>query len=372
MGEFSLLPYRRAKRPARDDAHLQAQIDAVLAPYISATGRPVQDAVIVRLANCEITADLTEDDAVPLFVFAELLAFSGLSDREFFGSRYCNRDSFRIVIQGFRPESHTVVIVSRRRDGATHNIMSAGTYQVPIPPHASRYRVDERQLPLLKALLEARENRSWGQYHEAISSFNLANTDTPDITQTTEAILMIGALQRLLECRSGSANQLAERFYTAFQPTETVSPSNCQRESAEPQITAAFRRRTAVREAWIHDFYALRGQFAHGTLEPRYPSIWTVHEHLLLGALAFPLLVKLLLSRDGLYQLSDEDRMYVDAFEPLACAHHFDQTEDFPDRSQFAWAKIMSRAKIHQLFAELYSQSEEGAAEDQGGHPSEA
>lgn len=354
-GEFRLLPYLRGRLPASEDPALQEQVDAVLAPYLSATGRPIRDAVVIQLEDSALTADLAAGEAATLFTFAELLAFSGLSAREFFDHRYSSRDTFTLVVQDFRPESRAVARVTPRRDGSTHSLITAEAYHVRCPWHVSLSRIDERELSFLRVLLRARELPAWDRYFEAISSFNLANTDRPDIGFATEAVLMIGAFQRLLDCRSGKEDQLAERFASTFRPTNTLAPANCSLESSDSNVTAAFRRRASVREGWIRDFYALRGHYAHGTLAPRYPSIWSAREHLLLGALAFPLLVKVMLRDAGKYELVEDDQLHIAAFERLACARHFENRDDFPQQGPFPWHQVLSEVRNRRMIERLYA-----------------
>lgn len=347
-GNLQLIPYERGRRPAALDTAIQAQIDQVLLPYRNEGGHPISEAVLLQIHDRPLTSAIDEETGQTLFAIAELLAFAGLSNRDFFGVRYCNRDNFQIVVQGFRPESNTVVVPSRRRDGATHVVYPQGTYRVLRPAHVPRFRIDERELAILSSLMKARLHPDWDRMHEAITNFNLANTDNPAFPLPTEAILAIGAFQRLLNCDTGREDQLAERFSRVFQPRESLSPSDCGVESPNSKVTDAFRRRPTIREGWIRDFYALRGQYAHGTIATRYPSIWTAREHLLLAAFAFPLLLKKLLADGDLYALTDEDVAHISAFEHLACTRHFVSTEDFPDQNIFPWPKIISSARIRE------------------------
>ena len=54
--------------------------------------------------------------------------------------------------------------------------------------------------------------------------------------------------------------------------------------------------------------------------------MWNPAEHLVLSAIAFPLLVKCMLSKKGMYALTDHDRFVIDCFEEFA------DTKDFMER----------------------------------------
>jgi hypothetical protein len=75
----------------------------------------------------------------------------------------------------------------------------------------------------------------------------------------------------------------------------------------------------------MREFYRVRGAFAHGRLNPQQPMVWSPREHLILAAIAFPLLVKARLAQLGHYQLSREDQVQRNAFERFA------DTPDFLD-----------------------------------------
>ena len=86
-----------------------------------------------------------------MFVFSEILAIAGLAAREFFSVGallYQNRDNFRLVIQGFSSEQNGATIVTRRRDGSTHNYWSRDSYRVEKPDHAHHGRLGVRPFTL--------------------------------------------------------------------------------------------------------------------------------------------------------------------------------------------------------------------------------
>ena len=97
----------------------------MLAPYQDPFGRQIPSATLLRLEGKELTADLTDEEMGDIFTFDEALAFSELSEREFFTyAKYFNRDSFMCVVQKFvcareRRHFHEDA-ASRRDDDALH------------------------------------------------------------------------------------------------------------------------------------------------------------------------------------------------------------------------------------------------------------
>jgi hypothetical protein len=321
FGDYRILPYVRGVRPAGAETDEQKHIDAVLEPYCINATESVSHAALLTHASRSLVADLGDELAREYWEFSELLAFAALSAREFFEQTYTNREAYRLVIQGFRADSHRVALVSRRRDGTTTNLLSPDRYREIKPHHVglNRLFVDE---PLLNALLRAWEHPIWDALFEGIVSFGLANTDSIQIPAQMEAVHTISAFQRLLDCDSSKSAELLEKFARLTAPSRQGPVGDCPRRSTDPGVTAKLTRSNSIREAWLSDFYALRGNLAHGRLAPSYPSIWNVHEHLLLAAFVFPLLVKSVLAAEGLYVLSAWDRADVDVFEQLASGNH--------------------------------------------------
>ena len=70
---------------------------------------------------------------------------------------------------------------------------------------------------------------------------------------------------------------------------------------------------------WLHECVDLRGDYAHGKLtNTRKNGMWRIGEHKLLAAIAFPLVLKFLLRKQGCYRFSKEDRIAVEVFERFA------------------------------------------------------
>jgi hypothetical protein len=194
---------------------------------------------------------------------------------------------------------------------------------------------------LLEALLVARDKDGADVLVDAIVSYNLANTDAAGISLHVELVLMSGALERVLGCKGGSDKALAQAFTTALKPSTDLGRNTCDRIKA---AAGRFPRAQTIREVWIRDLYALRGDLAHGKVAQKYPSIWTLHEHLLLASFAFPLVVKSLMVSTGACSLTESDEVAIDSFEPLLCVKELMTPLD-EHGMQWPWNEVLWRVE---------------------------
>ncbi len=353
VGNYTLMPFERGTKPGGPGTDLQKNLDMVTEPYII-SNRSISHATIIKFGKNEITADLSKEQAASVFAFSELVAFSGLSVRKYFTdssiSGYWNRENFRIIIQNFTPESRGVAVTTRRRDGSRSTYYSGKTYRFQKPEHVDSISITKVKLDttLLDSLLKAKDGlipETWSCFFESILNFNFANTDSEGIQQEAEAVFMIGGFERLLEC-GGKENDLADRFVRILRPSSDKSLNDFIRPYAQ-QIANRFRSSLTIRDMWIRDFFRLRGDLAHGKVEPKYPAIWTLRDHLLHASYVFPLVLKSKLAEGKFYNLTEDDQFHIDLFESLVCEEHFKPQEM---ENEHPWDKIFYEAKLDRVF----------------------
>ncbi|SEP99307.1 hypothetical protein SAMN04244573_00817 [Azotobacter beijerinckii] len=346
--EFQLVPFQRGLAPAGQGTPEQDILDGVLAPY-HAGGAPIAYATLIQTTGGNLTRDLSDEERGALFIFSELLSVAGLSARELFGPGgmgYRNRDSFRLVIQGFSDDHHGTAITTRRRDGSTTNYLTEDDYHVQKPEHIPLPHGNTAlDFKLLEPLLDYRESKDWEAIYEAILGFNLANTDSSDISEHIEAVLLVSALERLFECPHGKEDDLAKHFSASVKPTETIDPNTVFTSSQ----TLKFKKSKSVRDMWIRDFFRLRGNLAHGKIESKYPPEWSLRNHLLLGSFVFPLALKLKLQASNVYQLTEHDCEAIDMFEKQLLHDHFAPVENRHNHSAYPWNRVKDEADQRRL-----------------------
>jgi hypothetical protein len=345
LQEFSLIRFERGGRPG---GGIQPTLDAVLELYVVGDDRPIPKATLLQLPGGGITDDLDDDVRNDLFALGELIALAGLAKRQYFAPfHYANRDNFTLIIQAFSDPTGGVAVRNRRRDGSTHAYKSRGGARVRRPDHVAAAGGVQIDVPLLEALLKLRSSDRWPDFEEAIFFFNRANTDGNDVFEQAEIVSTTSAFERVLGCRSGKEQELAERFVDEWRQSRCLLPSGCAR------IPAGQKQHVgkSIAELWIRDFFRHRGNVGHGRKQTAHPALWSAEEHLLLGAYAFPLLLKMLLNKLGLYRESWEEQVDVDVFEELACTKLFAEVREERDDGKegqlvWPWGEIRGRARL--------------------------
>ena len=101
FGGYRLIPYKRGLLPGGPGSSIQTDCDKVTQPYLLEAGESITEATLLQIGKGDIIRNLSEAERQSVFEFSELLAVSGLSNREFFNWDYWNKDNFRVVIQKF-------------------------------------------------------------------------------------------------------------------------------------------------------------------------------------------------------------------------------------------------------------------------------
>lgn len=351
---FELVPYRRGSPIPNVDTEIADTLDEALSCYIGPDLRPVDQVTLLRYAERDLVCALSRDEQQAILEFSELLSVAGLSARELCSHfSYWNRDHFRVKFEVLTGASGFVSVSSRRRDGTHIDMGTRERAHVCRPSHVRSDTVS-LDMPLLHSLVGNQSHDSWPRVLESLVNFNAANTDDGYMSARTELVLLSGAMERLLGATHGKENDLAERFSASF-PCQAPRPiSDCPRLNRSG-VSDRFPRASSSVEVWIRDLFRLRGDLAHGRVSEKYPAVWEASEHLALGSVAYPLLLKSVLSNAGAYELTHEDRCQAHAFECLLCLSSLDHE---------SWARVSQEAAWNQgkrdAVRELEAMSEGG------------
>lgn len=356
---FELIHYSRSRAVA-SAMSIQSACDAVLEMYRPSPGVSVERATILRLTDRGPIDHLDGAEIDQVLRWGELVAFSGLAARQFFNTLgYANRDSFRLFVQNFDKPAAGIWALSRRRDGSSRILVSREAAVFIRPLHVPYGLNSEIDAGLLRALIARSRAADWGRFEEAIQQFASANTDSPDMLPETEAVNMVGAFERLFDLSHGKEDELAARFVLAVSPAESMAPASSDR-VLNAERPEKYTKRGSMREVWIRDFFQLRGQHAHGKIDPLLVSLWALREHLLLAAFIFPLVVKSLLAETTHYRLTAEDMVRIDAFEALLGPNHF--ADGGP-----AWNRTIDAVRQRRWISEYVVRSDDGPPTISGG-----
>ncbi|MBI2094928.1 MAG: hypothetical protein HYT89_02035 [Candidatus Omnitrophica bacterium] len=363
FGDLALTPFERNKSPFGAGSPDQSTCDGVLEPYHDGK-HPVQKATLLEHGGV-FFGDVSQEAAGEYFVFRDIVACSSLGKREFFGFGfpYWNSGHFEMVIQNFVDPHGSIAVTSRRRDGKTTHHMTREDYFFRRPFQVSANVGIDFDRNLVTALLAAKDKSPvWHEYYDAISNFNQANTDSDQRTEAEEAVMLIGAFQRLLRCTASGEDDLTARLTKVLNPFIHLEIENCEKIQ---NFTHYKVKASTVTEAWISDFFKLRGENAHGKRLPRGPLVWASMEHLLLASFLFPHLLKLQLQEDGYYKLTDDDEADLMAFEPLLAAKCLEKTAD---GKGWIWSEVFRKVRsdyllkkcMEPILAEFFKQKLDG------------
>jgi hypothetical protein len=298
-------------------------IRSISEDFIAIDGKPVSEFTVLSFENTCLREDF--DASGPVFAeFVDLIRLASLSARDYFGRAdpYSNSTCFALYSRRVDDAGKSWSPTSLRKDGIP--IYLAGVaMRLHVPIEAATIPRPSMNVELLTALAARRRKAvdfpaEWAAWQEAIYCFDQANTDAEVVDRHMEWVLTSGAIERVLGARSKAAD-VADRFGRALTPIEPVIEYDAK-----------------VLRDWCYEFYRLRGDFAHAKIRTRQARTWVHSLHGVFGAIAFPLLIKVLLSKAGEYPLSPVDHSEIAAF-----AHILLDTQDAsgPTRS---WREYVS------------------------------
>lgn len=369
VGDVAIIPWcREAPIEGAGDA-VRSQLARVLACYSDIEGHPVSQAAIARFGERPLGEDLDPGEIEVVYEAVQLACFAGLASRQFFvPDAPCNSDVFILHMQR-QDEPDFVAIRTRRRDGNTWNAWSLNRLHFTVPPHVSPIDRVPLDGPLLEGLVAfgGASASDWARWQHALSCFNQANTDSETVRYQVEWGLLCSAFERLLDAKP-DYEDVAARFTRTLVPSQSAMAIAARR-----RIPRWSDQNAPLRSEWLKEFYRVRGDFAHGRLETRQPMAWQPNEHLVLAAIAFPLLVRSLLRGAGLYELTHDDQGAIEAFEDFADRPFFERPPD-PQGSMDSWwsrsfreakGKITRQRAIRELGPVLERLAEQGDTTEQ-------
>ncbi len=345
---FRLIPYPEGEGQPFSDEEKSAIEWATQAFQCGSVAPKVRRATLLALSGkgpLEVPSGKQRSNC---FAFAELLAFSALADRMFFFPLgYFNKSAFQLVIQEVKcpPSGQGCTYLVRRRDGFKDALDFRRLWIKP--PHVESPLAFPGSFDrgFLNAILSSNRTLApdeWEAIWDAISSFNLANTDSPDVPEHVQVVLLLGAIQRLLGCRDAGKRKLTQTFEKILPVEQEIPAAGVERLA---RLIGKDEQEMPLRKVWLRHFYEVRGDLAHGKRRSVKKNGWNIYDHLLLATFILPYLLKLKLQASGLYSLSEDDLINCHAFEPLAAVEHMvdhEQEGQVVEDHEFPWNDIIS------------------------------
>jgi hypothetical protein len=109
---------------------------------------------------------------------------------------------------------------------------------------------------------------------------------------------------------------------------------------------------SSLGEAWLREFQQFRNIFGHGKRAVKISNKWTIKEHLLIGSYIFPLLLKVLLSEECYYTLTEDDELDFDIFEDRIDVEFFTPIQKRYGQKEWLWHSIKADALIRKSVLE--------------------
>lgn len=304
--------YKKDQVPALFQPHA-SEIARILTSYCDIKGDPIKECVLGYLDGGDVYKNLKTEEVSRVNEAAQLLAFCGLSRNEYFTQLggYTNSTTFQVFFQKFSKGSEWIALTIRRRDGETlSGGYKHGEIKFSIPIQCSHFELCQVDQALLEALDKtlAIPDALIRRVAQAVSLYNQAHTDSDAVTMQREVILIASAFEQLFENCNG-AEDLACKISTLLENYGSIKVVASDRSS---MVLLSKGREDQEREwflhrKWAQELYHLRNDYTHGNDMARRRWGWSVIEHLVMGSVVFPLLVKILLAESSKYILTKAD-----------------------------------------------------------------
>lgn len=345
--QLRLFPYAFGRLPGNLPNATQTDIDSVFSAYATRPNISVKHGTIVELGEWQTGTDESPHLA-DLFRARHALAFAALARRQLFNGHfnYTNTDAYALVVQRYRPgDAGSFSFNTRRRDTGTSHLWSSKDFAFQRPNHVSNHWKIDVDQTLLATVLELEPD---SVLREAIQEFNQANTDSPDIPEHVEMVMVKSAFELLLGIGTSSDNfveALHGQLASVLAAPETTG-----------ELTDRWSKRWSkaerLLEAWARDFCDVRGSGAHGSGKTAARFVWPAHTHLAFASIFFPLLFKKYLADEGRLTLDPADYeqlrtieslLVVDPYSPKALSLQDDNSHPWSE-FQF-YARFMARER---------------------------
>jgi hypothetical protein len=339
---------------------VRTTLRTILSGYVDRAGKPIDNCAVAVAADARW--NLQDSDFGSVHQATALLFLACWAANEYFPKflgPYVNASPFRVVWQRFSGVPVWVTLVSRRRDGRTlDGGYRHGEVKFSVPLQCSVRELVRVDQGLLRALDRAGESSVFANLRSALPFVSLANTDDDLMSNEAEVILMGSAFEQLLDV-DGSAFRLGEHFSDLFARFGSVTVEVAQMTRLDIQLDTSKPERAAaqptwwVHRKWIEELYRLRNSSAHDGTHVGRVWGWSPREHLLMAAFVLPLAVKLLLEKEGFYQLTDDDMGRCLAVDKLLAITGWDEErEDGPHQ----WHDVVARTQRDYIFEKVAKQ----------------
>lgn len=335
MPMLAFLPWLRLNSPVRvgpfhafpqglgdalpDDVTASVSLDSiqkVLGQHFAGVNQPLRVLTVLQYDGRPLGGDFNEDERSAIFRFGQHLATAGMSERLFTGTfpdTYTASGHYQVIVQSFsEPYKGGANLTYRRKGGSANVMMGQTNIQFVMPAHLVTQGEPTINLPLLNALqaLATLPPATREHVDASVTQFLLANSDSPDVPPDVEAAASYSALERLID--KDDISKVRSGLLALLSHADDAPYAMSLRGKLPP-----FGTDRPTFAEWVTQLYKIRGRLAHGKTADGYKSDWSRFEHLVAAAFAYPLALKGLLVKHGLYELTNDDVAHSAGLEGL-------------------------------------------------------
>lgn len=288
------------------------QAKLISSSYTDQAGHEIPDFTVVLKTAGEKPWALSSEEFGLAREAASILFFCAWSLNDYY-SAIGNSSLFNIVGQRFtQSDPQGICLTLRRRDGETlSGGYRHGQVRIIAPPQYAINHQTHIDLALLSSLMSARDagSKTYDLLLSVLGLLELANTDRDYMTLDSEIILLSSAFETFLEINaSKKALEVGNSFASFFEAYSTLTAQDAINKGRTIYLSPSGADSSwSIFKTWAHEFYQLRNEFVHSKKTPHRTWGWHNLEHAVMGAFTFPLLLKLKLNQESLYELSDQD-----------------------------------------------------------------
>jgi hypothetical protein len=317
---FSFVPYYKESKNVHSPlGSIRPQINKFLRSHYKLKKESLGYCVLACPVNGNSLNWNIKDSDIPNVRKAALFLYlCAISNNDYFTQfgNYTNSSYFKYFFQNIQyptPDSENQDYVSfelRTRFGK-QSLMGYKSSEIVLsaPLQCLNDRPIKVDLLLLKAIQEVRlrNPRLFEQIFSSLKYFSMSNIDDEFLDSEADVIFMAASFEMLL--KTTECYVLTKRLGNLFKDygKVTVNEARKFRPGIEIKKDSVVEGKWFIHRKWIQEFHNLRSTLVHGESLSKRTWGWTIFEHLLIGSLIYPLVVKLILQQNEFYQLNRDD-----------------------------------------------------------------
>lgn len=349
LGKYRFLTWPR--NDSKIDSKFNDSLNNICSMYKFIDGQQEAPQTIMVDSSKEYFTRIEGEERKAYVEAVILLTMCLIGENQYFSlGNYVNSSLTEVHFQNFSIGEDWVAFTSRKRDGSTSDMgYRFKEIAITTPPgcrgHTGCMGITSEWLDSLGSVL-SKNSPLDRLIIEASVLFGQANTDSPNVLDTTEVVALANAFDRLYPSNNGRY-KLSGKVSEVLECWQTINIRDSKRLLEKEvdlfKIDSKVKDDWKLTRYWMYELYSLRNDYVHGNDVGRHKWGWDASEHLLMGSYIFPLLIKVLLANEGRYKLTGEDECKLVTIDDLL------DLPKYYDRSTRTslWRKTISEQRMN-------------------------